>query len=254
MPAARSSTEASSLSQYEGSPRASQTWYRSRVTPIQTGSLTLTDRTGTPALETGRHGFVQGFLYTTRDALFAPKSFYAQLSDGALRMPFAFAVVSLALPLLVADFGGYLLGISGQSQALTVSSLLRSLLAPLIAAAGLPVVQGLLWSATTRLFGARVPLRISLRAMAYLSSIAASFGVVMTVAGFAPESAFCVILWYGTLNVAYLFATYACYALARGPYGFGRVKAGFAVWVYQVGCGILGVLLVALYSALQNVF
>lgn len=219
------------------------------MTSARTDSPLPSELTLQPALETGRHGFALGFLATTRDALFAPRRFYAQLGSGPLGLPFAFAVVSLALPLLVADFGGLLLGISGQAQPLSLGSLLRSLLGPLLAAAGLVVAQGLLWTAAMRVFGARVPLRTALRAMAYLTSIAASFGVVMTFAGFAPESAFCVILWYASLTVAYLFATYACYALARGPYGLGRVKAGFAVWLYQVGCGIMGLALIALYAA-----
>ena len=204
-----------------------------------------------PALETGKYGFALGWLYTTRDVLFSPKRFCAGLGSGPLALPFAFAALSLLLPLLVVDFGGYVLGISGPSQALSVVSSFRSLLGSLFTAAALTSVYGLLWGATTRLLGARAPLRTSLRAMAYLTSIGTTFGLPITIAGFAPESAFCVILWFTSAIAAYVVVSYAFYVLARGTYGLGWVKAGFAVWLHQVACGIIGILLTALYSAVQ---
>ncbi|MDB4974778.1 MAG: hypothetical protein JWN48_3119, partial [Myxococcaceae bacterium] len=192
-----------------------------------------------PALERADCSFVQGFVLTTRDALLTPTRFYEQLGPGPLGRPFVFAAVSLALPLIAADIAGYYAtGGNGEAVPKGVFALLSASLMPLIAAAIVVAIQGLLWTGVSRALGARVPLQIALRAMAYLTSIASTFGIAMTLSGFAPESAFCVIVWYLSMFSAYLFSTYATYRLAQGPYAFRPVRAALTVWLFQSTCGL----------------
>ncbi|MDB4985758.1 MAG: hypothetical protein JWN04_936 [Myxococcaceae bacterium] len=202
-----------------------------------------------PAIETGAHSFVRGWWLSTRAALLTPSRFYGQLATGPLGIPFVFAAVSLALPLIAADLVGYTASEHGRSS-FDLVGLVRSSISPLVAAALLVAVEGVLWNAVSRALGARLPLNLALRAMAYLTSIGTTFGVVMTLSGFAPESAFCVILWYLSLLSAYTFASYALYRLARGPYSFGPLKAGFMVWLFQIACTTAIVAGVALYTSL----
>jgi hypothetical protein len=201
-----------------------------------------------PALESGQHGFFAGWLRTTRDALLSPTRFYGALRPGVLGLPFVFAALSLALPLIAVDLGGYFA--SGDHEAANTGALalVRSSLSPLFAAALLIGVQALLWTAVTRLLGAKTPLNLALRAMAYLTSIASSFGLVMTLSGFAPESGPYVVTWYLSMVGAYLFATYATYRLARGPYGFGMLRAGLTVWIFQLACAIAVFIGLAVYA------
>src|ERR1700712_295641 len=98
-----------------------------------------------PAIESGQYGFFVGFLHTTRDALLAPRRFYAQLAPAPLGIPFAFAVLSLALPLFAADLGSYL-SPGDKPPASDALSLIGASLAPAIAAVLWLVVFGLLWT------------------------------------------------------------------------------------------------------------
>jgi len=185
-------------------------------------------------IESGQHGFALGWLRTVSEVLLQPRRFFSHLGVGDLRAPLAFAVIALTLPIAVAEFGSLQQGDTPASQAWLAA--LKILLVPVLGALWVATVQASVWHRVLRWFGSsKVPLNVAMRAMSYLTSFAATFGVVMTIAGFAPESAPYVIAWYGSLSAVLLLSFYALLTIARGPYGLSVGRGIGAVLVFE-GC------------------
>jgi hypothetical protein len=183
-------------------------------------------------LESGQHGFVVGWLRTVGEVLLQPKRFFSHLGAGDLRAPLAFASIALTLPLAIGELGSLQQGETPASDVWI--SALKILLAPVLGALWVATVQAALWQRVLRWFGSReLPLSVAARAMSYLTALAATLGVVMTLAGFAPESAPYVIAWYGSLDAVLLLSFYALVVLARGPHGLPLGRAIIAVLAFE---------------------
>jgi hypothetical protein len=88
--------------------------------------------------------------------------------------------------------------------------------------------------------------------MLYLTSVAATLGLLMTITGFAPESAPCVIAWYASLDAAYVYIFYALVKLARGPYALTRPKAILAVATFELAYAVVLFATALAYFALTS--
>jgi hypothetical protein len=203
----------------------------STPTPVRITQLSV------PPLETGQYGFGAGWLRTVADVMLRPGHFFAQLGAGPLQKPMAFALLSVAIPVVVAELGALQQGdVESDNTALAI---LKAVLIPPVAVLWMTYVQPFVWRRTLSLFKARAPSSVAPRAMLYLTAAAATLGLIMTIAGFAPESAPYVITWYASLNATYLYVFYALVRLARGPYALSTIKAIAAVAVFQLAYAIL---------------
>jgi hypothetical protein len=200
------------------------------------------------ALETGQHGFARGWLYTCRDVLFRPGRFFSRLGTGGLAVPLAFAVVSLTLPIAVAEIGSLQQGETDPSLAWV--SVFKILLLPIALTLWIASVQAAVWQRVLRWFQAPLPFHVAARAMCFLTALAATLGLVMTLAGFAPESAPCVIAWYGSLDAILLLTFYALIRLARGPYALSTGRAILAVATFALVYGLVVFVAALAYFAL----
>jgi hypothetical protein len=190
-----------------------------------------------PPLETGEHGFVVGWVRTCADVMLRPGRFFARLGAGSLTPPMTFALLSVALPVLVAELGALQQGdVESDSTALAIA---KAFVIPPLAVLWIAYVQSYLWRRTLALFGARTPKSIAARAMLYLTAVAATLGLIMTIAGFVPESAPYVITWYAALDVAYVYIFYALVKLAKGPYALPTPRAIAAVALFELTYALL---------------
>jgi hypothetical protein len=94
----------------------------SSQTPVRITELSV------PLLESGQHGFAVGWLRTTADVMLRPGRFFSRLGSGPLGKPLAFALLSTALPVVVAELGGLQQGDIEADRATT--AVLRALLVP----------------------------------------------------------------------------------------------------------------------------
>jgi len=189
-----------------------------------------------PPLETGSHGWLAGWLRTVADVMLRPGRFFTGLGEGPLAKPLLFALLSAALPVSLAELGALQQGDIEADR--TTLALLRVGLVPPLAVAWIAYVQAFLWRRTLALFKASAPSSIAARAMLYLTAVAATLGLLMTLTGFAPESGPCVIAWYASLNTAYIYIFYALTKLARGPYALSRGRAILAVATFELAYAI----------------
>lgn len=203
--------------------------------PSLSSSENLAIARGTPTpLESGGHGMVAGILLTTREVLLQPRRFFSQLGNGELRAPLAFAALALALPIAVAELGALQ---QGETESAGVA-VLRTVSLPLVAAVWVAYVQGSVWHRVLRLFAPAVPFRVAARGMSYLTALVGTLGLVMSIAGFAPESGPYVIAWYAALDLTLLLAFYALIAFARGPYRLSLGRALAAVLCFELAYAI----------------
>lgn len=203
----------------------------STPTPVRFTQLSV------PPLETGEHGFAAGWLRTVAHVMLRPGHFFARLGAGSLQKPMAFALLSIALPVVVAELGALQQGdVESDRTALAIS---RAILVPPLAVLWVAYVQPLVWRRTLALFGARPPSSIAARAMLYLTAVASTLGLIMTIAGFVPESAPYVITWYASLNATYVYVFYALVRLAKGPYALTTTRAVAAVAVFELAYALL---------------
>lgn len=203
----------------------------SSPTPVRITQLSV------PPLETGEYGFGAGWLRTVAHVMLRPGHFFAQLGAGPLHKPMAFALLSVALPVVVAELGALQQGdVESDSTALAIA---KAVLIPPLAVLWITYVQPFVWRRTLAVFGSRAPSSIAPRAMLYLTAVAATLGLIMTIAGFVPESAPYVITWYASLNATYVYVFYALVRLAKGPYALTTVKAIAAVAVFELAYALL---------------
>jgi hypothetical protein len=198
----------------------------SSPTPVRITELSI------PPLETGEHRFAVGWLRTCAQVMLRPGPFFRRLGAGPVRKPLTFALLSIALPVLVAELGAIQQG-DVESDSTPVA-ILKLFLIPPLAVAWVAYVQPYVWRRSVALFGSRAPRSIAVRAMLYLTAVAATLGLVMTIAGFAPESAPYVITWYAALLATQVYVLYALYSLAKGPYALPTASAIAAVALFEL--------------------
>lgn len=203
----------------------------STPTPVRITQLSV------PPLETGEYGFGAGWLRTVLHVMLSPGHFFTRLGAGPLPKPMAFALLSVAIPVVVAELGALQQGdVESDNTTLAIA---KAVLIPPLAVLWMTYVQPYVWRRTVTLFGSRAPSSIAARAMLYLTAVAATLGLIMTIAGFVPESAPYVITWYASLNATYLYVFYALVRLAKGPYALTTVRAIAAVAVFELAYAIL---------------
>jgi hypothetical protein len=203
----------------------------STPTPVRITQLSV------PPLETGEHGFGAGWLRTLAFVMLKPGHFFARLGAGPLHKPMAFALLSVALPVVIAELGALQQGdVESDNTALAIA---KAFLIPPLAVLWIAYVQPVVWRRTLALFKSRAPSSIAPRAMLYLTAVAATLGLIMTFAGFVPESAPYVVTWYASLNAAYLYIFYALVRLARGPYALSTARAIAAVALFELAYALL---------------
>jgi hypothetical protein len=203
----------------------------STPTPVRITKLSV------PPLETGEHGFGAGWLRTVLHVMFRPGHFFARLGAGSLGKPVTFALLSVAIPVVVAELGALQQGdIESDNTALAIT---KAVLVPPLAVAWMTYVQPFVWRRTLGLFKVRAPRSIAARAMLYLTAVAATLGLIMTLAGFVPESAPYVITWYASLLATNVYVFYALVQLARGPYALTTTRAIAATALFELAYATL---------------